>query len=153
MVIMVFSHQAPFDTMHAIMGTGPGEHGRTPSIRTSWSSLKTRFHLMGVFAIVWKYFDARACRCASGSVARSFELEYFQSEFFSSRNYKSTKSHHSRRCIDTQVYAKAQKSCTADAAETRCERFLRRGETIDTRLIASLFLCQEICRAEDSNTN
>ena len=39
------------------------------------------------------------------------------------------------------------------AAETRCERSLRHGETIDTRLIAQLFLCQETFRAEYLNTN
>ena len=65
-----------------------------------------------MFATVWKYFDARFCSCASGSVARLLALEFFQSDFFLSRIYKLTKSRHSRRFIGTKVYTKARKHCS-----------------------------------------
>ena len=109
---------------------------------TSWSGLKSHFHLMGIiFAIAWECIPTpEFCSCASGSVARSLELKIFQSKLFSSRNYKSTKSRRSRRYVDIKVYTKARKRCTACAAGTRCERSFGRGKTIDTRFIAELIL-------------
>ena len=74
-------------------------------ILTSWSSLETHFHLVCVFAIVWKYFDARFCSCASGSVSRLLALQFCNPSFVSRRE---TISRHSRRYIG-KVCTKARK--------------------------------------------
>ena len=40
------------------------------------------------------------------------------------------------RYFDTMAYTKLRKLCTADAADSRCEHFLRHGEMIDILPVA-----------------
>ena len=58
-------------------------------------------------------------------------LEILESEMISSRNAMSSKSGHLRRYVDTTVYTKLRKICTADDADSRCKHSLRHGKTID----------------------
>ena len=81
--------------------------------------------------------------------ARLHMFRFLEFEMISSRNAMSTKPRHVRRYLDTTVYTKLRKLCTADDADPPCEHSLRHGETIDVLPIAYFVVYPEILRAYD----
>ena len=76
------------------------------------------------------------------SVQRFFcrRYKFLESELISSRKAMPRNPHHTRRFLDTKVYTKPRKLCTADDADFRCEHSLGHGEPINTYTVI-----QRIC--------
>ena len=64
---------------------------------TSWSSLDSSIHLVGVSATVWKYLNSKFGSCVVEPAAHVQTIKIFESDLFSLRYCKPTQSRHARR--------------------------------------------------------
>ena len=104
---------------------------------TSLSNLETHFHFIRVFAIVWKYFDARFCAVHLVLERVCGHWIVFNPSFFLCREITNRLNPVTPEDISILKCTNARKRCTAHAVKTRCECSLRHGEMADTLLIAS----------------
>ena len=105
------------------------------SARRSTTNITSRYELDQPLKLVYKYFDARFCSCASGSVPRLMFLYFFQSEFFRREITNRINPVSPEGISILKSIRKPENVVLRMPLKLGCKCYSRHRKTIDTRLI------------------